>query len=156
MRIKTCYVCFFKESLNKRAENLILELNETIVYILVNFKYWSFSFKNLQDFQCIIRKKDTLLSWKSSLCRNVASLEEEKQLIFLLKNLKHNQQPDGGKKYELDDDDGDDDDGDDEDDDIFFTHIFFQVLIISSSDLLIRGDFMLLFHFFVVCKKLAL
>ena len=39
MKTKTCYVRFFEYSLNKRAVTLILELNETIVYTLLEFKY---------------------------------------------------------------------------------------------------------------------
>ena len=46
MRTKTCYVRFFKDSLNKRAVTLILELDETMVYTLVKFEYWSTSSKN--------------------------------------------------------------------------------------------------------------
>ena len=37
---------FFKDSLNKRAETLILELNEALVYTLVKFEYRSSSSKN--------------------------------------------------------------------------------------------------------------
>ena len=32
---------FFKDSLNKKAETLILELNEAMVYTLVKYKYWT-------------------------------------------------------------------------------------------------------------------
>ena len=42
-RTKTCYVCFFKDSLNTRAVAPILELNEAIAYTLVEFGYWSTS-----------------------------------------------------------------------------------------------------------------
>ena len=37
---------FFKDSLKKRAETLILELNEAFVYTLVKFEYQSSSSKN--------------------------------------------------------------------------------------------------------------
>ena len=46
MRTKICYVRFFKESINRRSETLISELNEAILYNLVKFKYWSGSSKN--------------------------------------------------------------------------------------------------------------
>ena len=39
MRTKTCYVCFFKDSLNKRAETPTLELDEGIVSTFAKFKY---------------------------------------------------------------------------------------------------------------------
>ena len=45
MRTKTCYVRFFKHSLNKRAVTQILEPDEAIVYALVKFKYWNTSSK---------------------------------------------------------------------------------------------------------------
>ena len=39
MRIKTCHVHCFKEYLNKRAVNPILELDKGNISTLVNFKY---------------------------------------------------------------------------------------------------------------------
>ena len=56
-------------------------------------------------------KYNTLLSWKSSLCWNVNSLEKGKWLIFLQKNLKHN------RHNNYDNDDYNDDDDDDNDND---------------------------------------
>ena len=43
MRTKTCYVRFFKDSLNKRAGTPTLELDEAIAYTLVMFEKWSSS-----------------------------------------------------------------------------------------------------------------
>ena len=39
MRTKTCYVCFFKDSLNKRAGTPTLELDEDNVSTFAKFKY---------------------------------------------------------------------------------------------------------------------
>ena len=39
MRTKTCYVCFFKDSLNKRAVTPTLELGEGNVFIFAKFEY---------------------------------------------------------------------------------------------------------------------
>ena len=49
------------------------------------------------------RKLDDLMSWKSSLCYNVPTLEEGKWLIFLEKDLKHNRHQREQKKFDSDD-----------------------------------------------------
>ena len=45
MRTKPFYVGFFRDSLNIRAQTIILEPDEAIVYTLVMFKYLSASSK---------------------------------------------------------------------------------------------------------------
>ena len=51
MRTKTCYVCFFKCSLNKRAVALILELDKGNISTLVKFEYQNSSSKNELGFE---------------------------------------------------------------------------------------------------------
>ena len=74
MRTKTFCVRFFKDSLNKRAETSILELDEGSVSLLVKFEYQRSSSKNDRFFErtnMIFRlcpkKQDDLLSWKTTL-----------------------------------------------------------------------------------------
>ena len=57
MRTKTCYVRFFKDSLNMRTVTPILELDESNASTLVKFKYQSSSSKNKQVFE-----KKTMIS----------------------------------------------------------------------------------------------
>ena len=109
---------FFKFSFNKRAGTLILELDQDNVSILVKFEYYSPSpliegeLERTNMISCLFFwKYNTLLSWKSSLCWNVNSLEKGKWLIFLQKNLKHN------RHNNYDNDDYNDDDDDDNDND---------------------------------------
>ena len=45
MKIKTSYVCFFKDSLNRRAVTPTLELNEGNVSTFAKFKYQRDSLK---------------------------------------------------------------------------------------------------------------
>ena len=74
MRTKTCYICFFKDTLNKRAETPTLELDEGIVSTFAKFEYERSSSKTEQVFEktnmisCFfLRKEDDLLGWKSIL-----------------------------------------------------------------------------------------
>jgi hypothetical protein len=75
MRTKTCYVRFFKDSLNKRAGTPILELDESIVSTFAKFEYERGSSKTERVFEktnmisyFFFRKEDNLLGWKSILC----------------------------------------------------------------------------------------
>ena len=75
MRTKTCYVRFFKDSLNKRAGTPIIELDEGIVSIFAKFGYERSSSKTERVFEktnmisCFFfGKEDNLLGWKSILC----------------------------------------------------------------------------------------
>ena len=75
MRTKTCYVRFFKDSLNKRAETPTLELDEGIVSTFAKFDYERSSSKTERVFEktnmisrFFLRKEDDLLGWKSILC----------------------------------------------------------------------------------------
>ena len=75
MMTKPFYIRFFKDSLNMRAQTLILKLNKAKVYTLVKLEYGSGSFKNDLVFEkrnsifgIFFRKQDNLLIWKSSLC----------------------------------------------------------------------------------------
>ena len=51
MRTKTCYVRFFKDSLNKRAETPTLELDEGIVSTFAKFEYERSSSKTERVFE---------------------------------------------------------------------------------------------------------
>ena len=128
MRTKTCFIRFFKDSLNKRAGTPTLKLDEGNVSTFAKFKYERSSSKTEQVLEkknmisCFFfRKEDKLLGWKSILCSNVTSLEKGKWLILLLKDLKHNRHQRGKKNYDncyyYDDDDDDDDYDDDDNDD---------------------------------------
>ena len=75
MRTKTCYVRFFKDSLNKRAGTPIIELDEGIVSNFAKLEYERSSSKTEQVFEktnmissFFLRKEDNLLGWKSILC----------------------------------------------------------------------------------------
>ena len=75
MRTKTCYVCFFKDSLNKRAGTPTLELDEGIVSTFAKFEYKRSSSKTERVFEktnmifiFLFRKEDSLQGWKSILC----------------------------------------------------------------------------------------
>ena len=75
MRTKTCYVRFFKDSLNKRARTLTLELHEGNVSTFAKFENErSISqtervFEKTNTISCIFfRKENDLLGWKSILC----------------------------------------------------------------------------------------
>ena len=75
MRTKTCYVRFFKDSLNKRAGTPTLELDEGNVSTFAKFEYERSSSKTERVFEktnmisCFFfRKEDDLLGWKSILC----------------------------------------------------------------------------------------
>ena len=71
MRTKTCYVRFFKDSLNKSAETPTLELDESIVSTFAKFEYEHSSSKTERVFEktnmisrFFLRKEDDLLGWK--------------------------------------------------------------------------------------------
>ena len=51
MRTKTCYVHFFKDSLNKRAGTPIIELDEGIVSTFAKFEYERSSLKTERVFE---------------------------------------------------------------------------------------------------------
>jgi hypothetical protein len=75
MRTKTCYVRFFKDSLNERAETPTLELDEGMVSTFANFEYERSSSTTERVFEkknmisrFFLRKEDDLLGWKSILC----------------------------------------------------------------------------------------
>ena len=51
MTIKTCYVCFFKDSLNKRAGTPTLELDEDNVSTFAKFEYERSSSKTERVFE---------------------------------------------------------------------------------------------------------
>ena len=51
MRPKTCYVCFFKDSLNKRTGTPTLELDEGNVSTFAKFEYERSSSKNERVFE---------------------------------------------------------------------------------------------------------
>ena len=75
MRTKTCYVCFFKDSLNKRAGTPTLELDEGNVSTFAKFEYERSSSKTERVFEktnmisgFFFRKEDDLQGWKSILC----------------------------------------------------------------------------------------
>ena len=75
MRTKTCYVRFFKDSLNKRAWTPTLELDKGIVSTFAKFEYERSSSKTKRVFEktnmisyFLFRKEDNLLGWKSILC----------------------------------------------------------------------------------------
>ena len=75
MRTKTCYVRFFKDSLNKRAGTPTLELDEGNVSTFAKFEYERSSSKTERVFEktnmisyFFFRKEDDLLGWKSILC----------------------------------------------------------------------------------------
>ena len=74
MRPKTCYVCFFKDSLNKRSGTPIIELHEGIVSTFAKFEYERNSLKTERVFKktnmisfFYFRKEDDLLGWRSIL-----------------------------------------------------------------------------------------
>ena len=97
--------CFFFSFLNysftKKALTLISELDETLIYTLVKFKYQSSSFKiyeylkKTKMISCLC--KTTFLAG-SQVCWNVISLEEGNWLIFLPKDHKHNRHQRGVEK----------------------------------------------------------
>jgi hypothetical protein len=61
IRTKTCYVCFFKDSLNRRAETPIKELDEGIVSTFAKFEYEQV-FEKTNIISCFFfRKEDDLL-----------------------------------------------------------------------------------------------
>ena len=71
MRTKTCYVRFFKDSLNKKAGTPIIELDEGIVSTFAKFEYERSSSKTERVFEktnmisCFFfRNEDDLLGWK--------------------------------------------------------------------------------------------
>ena len=71
MRTKTCYVGFFKDSLNKRAVTPIFEHDEGNVSTLVMYEYERSSpktervFEKTNTISCLFfRKEDNLLGWK--------------------------------------------------------------------------------------------
>ena len=75
IRTKTCYVCFFKDSLNKRPGTPTLELDEGNVSTFAKFEYERSSSKTERVFEkknmisCFFfRKEDDLQGWKSILC----------------------------------------------------------------------------------------
>ena len=75
MRTKTCYVRFFKDSLNKRAGTPTLELDKGIVSTFAKFEYERSSSKTERVFEktnmisCLFfRKEDDLPCLKSILC----------------------------------------------------------------------------------------
>ena len=105
MRTKTCYVCLFKDSLNKRAGTPILELTEGNASTFARLQYERTSSKTEQVFEktnmisCFFfRKEDNLLGSKSILCLNVTSLENGKWLILFPKDLKQNRHKRGEEK----------------------------------------------------------
>ena len=51
MRTKTCYVRFFKDSLNKKAGTPIIELDEGIVSTFAKFEYERSSSKTERVFE---------------------------------------------------------------------------------------------------------
>ena len=63
MGIKTCYVCFFKDSLNKRAGTPTLELDEDNVSTFAKFEY-----EKTNMISCFFfRTEDDLQGWESIL-----------------------------------------------------------------------------------------
>ena len=75
MRTKTCYVRFFKDSLNKRAGTPTLELDEGNESTFAKFEYERSSSKSERVFEktnmisCFFfRKEDDLQGWKSIFC----------------------------------------------------------------------------------------
>ena len=65
MRTSNAMFVFFKDSLNKRAETLILELNEVLVYTLIRFKYWSGSLNMNKSFKKFYRILSLFLESKT-------------------------------------------------------------------------------------------
>ena len=118
MRTKNCCVHIFKHSLNRRTVPLILEFDEAIVDTLVKFKCWSTSSKNERVFEktnmisCLFfRKLGDLLSWKSSLCWNLISLQKGKCGLSSSQRTSNTiGTRKGQKKYDNDAYDDDDDD----------------------------------------------
>ena len=75
IRTKTCYVRFFKDSLNNRAGTPSLELDEGNVPTFAKFEYERSTsnteriFEKINMISCLFfRKKDDILGWKSILC----------------------------------------------------------------------------------------
>ena len=92
-----------KESINRRSETLILELNEAILYTLVKLKYWSGSSKNNWVFKKTNRTSNRLGT------RGLVNYDDD------------------------DDDDYEDDDDDDDEDLLYYFLPFFCKFLIFEA-----------------------
>ena len=102
MKIKTWYVRFFKDSLNKIAVTPTLELVEGNISAFANFEYkqnslkTEESLKNKHDFLLPFYKVIQPFELDVRLMLKCDQLEEEEGLIFVRKGLKPNWHQGGG------------------------------------------------------------
>ena len=127
MKIKTCYVRFFKDSLNKRAGTPTLELNEGNVSTFAKFEYERSSSKTERVFEktntisCFfsLERKTTFRAKNQFYVEMWPALRKGSDWSYSQRtfNTIHTR---GGKKnydtHDYDDDDDDDDEYDDYDD----------------------------------------
>ena len=138
MRTKTCYVRFFKDSLNKRAGTPTLELDEGIVSTFAKFKYecssskteWVFEKTNM--ISCFSLERKTTF-WAGSkfyveiwpALRKGSGWSSSQRTLNTIGTRGKKKNYDNGDYDDDDDDDDDDYDNDDYDDDNNDYNVFF-------------------------------
>ena len=135
MRTKTCYVRFFKDSLNKRAGTPTLELDEGIVSTFAKFEYERSSFKTEQVFEKTnmisffsLERKTTFWAGNQFYVEMWPALRKRSGWSSSYRTLNTIGTRGGKTNYEngdYDDDDDDDYDNDDYDDDDNDFNVFF-------------------------------
>ena len=125
MRTKTCYVYFFKDSLNKRAGTPILELDKGKVSTFAKFKYerssskteWVFEKTNMISSFFSLERKTTFWAGSKFYVEMWPALRKGSDCSYSQRTLSIIGTRGGKKNYDNGDYDDNDDDDDDYDDD---------------------------------------